>query len=153
MLGHDSTSSFRRNQGRHYYFLSEKEFNEKVKKNEFFEWNQHFFHKYGTLKSELERISKLGYVPFLEIDVEGAKQIINSQTHNYRLVTIFIMPPSVAELERRIRERATESEVQLKERLVRYNKEIADSKLFEHVIVNDDLDKVVAKIKKIVQAK
>lgn len=138
-------------EGKHYYFLTHEEFNQKIKNDEFLEWNEHFDNKYGTLNSEINNIIKQGYIPFLEVDVNGAKRIIEKAQKKYDLITIFIMPPSIIELERRIRERNTENESQLQLRLRRYHQEINASKIFQHIIMNKDIKETAAQIAKIIQ--
>lgn len=137
--------------GREYYFLSNSSFDQKIVKNEFLEWNEHFNNKYGTLKTEINRILQSGYTPLVEVDVEGVKNIIKYASDKYELVTIFIMPPSVTELERRIRYRNTENEEQLKVRLERYYKEIDAQKIFKYIIINNDISETVTQIVKIIK--
>ncbi len=138
-------------EGKHYYFLSNSSFDEKIAKDEFLEWNAHFNNKYGTLKIEINRILQSGYIPLVEVDVEGVKNIIKQASDKYELITIFIMPPSVSELERRIRNRNTENEQQLKIRLERYYKEIDAQKIFKYIIVNNDISETVTQIVKIIK--
>lgn len=137
--------------GKQYYFLTEAEFDKKIANNEFLEWNAHFAHKYGTLNDEITRILAKGCIPFLEVDVEGAKRIIKKVQDKYNLITIFIMPPSIVELERRIRNRNTENEQELQSRLQRYHKEINDSKIFQHIIMNKNVQETVAQITRIIK--
>ncbi len=138
-------------EGKQYYFLTEQEFNKKIVKNEFLEWNAHFSHKYGTLKTEITNIFNKGYTPVIEVDVDGAQKIIAQIKDKYKLLTFFIMPPSIEELERRIRCRNTESECELKTRLDRYYKEINASKIFNHIIINQNVEKTAAQIAKIIK--
>lgn len=136
--------------GIHYNFISHKEFDEKIDNNEFIEWNEHFSNKYGTLKSEVERISNDGDVPFIEVDVIGAKNIIED-FGNDNLVSIFIAPPSIEELRERMVARGTENSEQIEERLSRVEKELKYKNLFQHVIINDKLKKAIKKVKRIIK--
>lgn len=136
--------------GKHYFFLSRQEFDQKIANNEFVEWNEHFSNKYGTLKSEVERIMNEGHNPFLEIEVVGAKNIIDKFGKN-EIISIFIAPPSVEALRERIKKRGAETEEQINERISRVDEEMAYMKLFEHVVVNDDLESAVEKVKNIIK--
>ena len=137
-------------EGKHYYFINKEEFNKKIKENEFIEWNEHFSNKYGTLASEIERISNEGKVPFMEVDVMGAKNIINNYPAE-QIISIFIAPPSIEALEGRIEERATESSEQIRERLSRVKEELTYKKLFQHVVINDNVEAAVTQVKKILK--
>lgn len=136
--------------GVHYYFISKKEFNKRIKKNDFIEWNQHFSNKYGTLKSEITKIFNENKTPFIEVEVMGAKNIIKNFDKK-NLISIFVSPPSVEEIKKRIILRNTETKKQIKERISRINEEMKYINLFDYVVVNDDLDICVQKIKKIIQ--
>lgn len=135
--------------GEHYHFISSEEFNEKINNNDFLEWNEHFSNRYGTLKEEVDRIVKEGDNPFLEVDIEGAKSVVNNYDGDF--FSIFILPPSIQELEKRIRIRNTETEDQIQKRLERYKIELAMKDNFTYVVVNDNIDKTVKKIKEIIQ--
>lgn len=135
--------------GIHYYFITHQEFNEKIEKNDFVEWNQHFSNKYGTLKSEIKRIYAQNKIPFIEVEVVGAKNIIQNFGKK-NLISIFVSPPSIEEIKKRIVLRNTETKNQIEERISRINEEMSYIKLFDHVVINDDLNKCVKKIKKII---
>ena len=124
--------------GKDYYFLSEESFLEKIRKNEFVEWEMVYEGKYyGTLKSELQRIWLMNKVPVLDIDVKGAIHV-QSQYPNSTL-SLFIEPPSVDELKRRLESRGTESLESLQARVNKSTYEISFKHHFHHVIVNSDL--------------
>ena len=136
--------------GVHYHFISQKEFNNKIQKNDFIEWNQHFSNKYGTLKNEITKIFNEGKTPFIEVEVIGAKNIIKNFGKK-NLISIFVSSPSIDEIKKRIMQRNTETKEQIEERIMRIKEEMKYIKLFDYVVVNDDLDKCVQKIKKIIQ--
>lgn len=136
--------------GEQYFFIPRDEFDRRIANDEFVEWNEHFSNKYGTLKSEIDRIMNQGYNPFLEIEVVGAKNIINKFGKD-EVISIFIAPPSVDALRDRIKKRGAETDVQINERISRVDEEMTYMSLFEHVVVNDDLDSAVEKVKNIIR--
>ncbi len=135
-------------EGRDYYFLSVDEFTEHIDQDAFVEWEQVYPQKYyGTLKSEIKRISDTGNTAILDIDVLGALEIKKQYTD--RVVAVFIAPPSKAQLEERLKARGTESAATLKERLDRYDFEMQHQDDFDYVVVNDDLETATSQLKKI----
>ena len=135
--------------GREYYFLSEEEFVRRIDEREFLEHVVYVGHRYGTLRSEVERIFGEGRSCVLELETRGARAVKEEMPES---VTVFVSAPSFAELERRLRERATESTGDIGERLqvARHQMEEADD--FEHVVVNDDLERAVMDLEKVVDA-
>jgi guanylate kinase len=126
--------------GKDYYFISEEEFRNHIRQNDFMEWEMVYEGKYyGTLKSEMERIWSLHQVPMLDIDVKGAIHIQQQYPHN--TVSLFIEPPSVEELKKRLESRGTETEESLSARVNKASYEIGFKHHFDHVIVNDQLVK------------
>lgn len=126
--------------GRDYYFISAPEFQQKIQSGEFVEWEMVYEGKYyGTLKSELERIWKNNQVPVLDIDVKGAIHV--QQQFPKTSLSIFIEPPSVEELKRRLQGRGTETPETLQARVNKASYEISFKHHFNKIIVNDDLDK------------
>jgi len=122
-----------------YYFMSSEEFNQKIKDNEFVEWEMVYEGKYyGTLKSEFNRIWQNGQTPILDIDVKGAIHVQQQYLENS--FTIFIEPPSVNELKRRLESRGTESAETLQARVNKAAYEISFKHHFHKIIVNNDLD-------------
>jgi len=105
---------------------------------------------YGTLKSELARIWNLGKVPVLDIDVKGAIHV--QQQYPETTLSVFIQPPSVDELKRRLQSRGTESEESLNARVNKASYELSFKHYFDHIIINDDLDKAVKQAEEIVKA-
>jgi guanylate kinase len=134
--------------GREYWFLSDDEFLARVDRGEFLEHVEYVSgHRYGTLRSELVRIAKDGHVPLLELETVGALDV-KQQVPG--AVTIFISAP-VAELERRLRERATESTGEIGERIELARKQLDQAGEFDHVIVNDDLERAVGELTTLVR--
>jgi len=129
--------------GREYWFLSDREFLERVARGEFLEHVEYVSgHRYGTLRSELERIAAQGNLPLLELETEGALRVKHEVAG---AVTIFVSA-RVEELERRLRERATESAGEIGERIELARKQLEQAGEFDHVIENDDLERAVAEL-------
>ena len=129
--------------GKDYYFLSEDDFNEKIRNNEFVEWEMVYEGKYyGTLKQEFTRIWNEKKIPVLDIDVKGAIHI--KQQFPNDTLTLFIEPPSIEELRRRLESRGTESEETLAARVNKASYEISFKHHFHLIIINSDLDNACA---------
>lgn len=143
-----------RNNERHgtdYYFISADEFRDRINRNEFVEWEMVYAGKYyGTLKKELQRIWEDGKTPLLDVDVKGGMNV-QSQYPGHSL-SLFIEPPSLVELEKRLRARGTETEESLKSRISKASYEMTFKDRFDHIIVNDQLDRACAEAEKIVRA-
>lgn len=123
-------------QGRDYHFVSVAEFEQMVSENKMLEWARVHNNYYGTGISYVEKELALGHSILLEIDVKGAKQILDK---GFDCVTIFIMPPSLEVLAQRLTARGDENEASVKIRLQNALEEIAQKDIYRHVIVNDDL--------------
>lgn len=122
-----------------YYFISAEEFRKKIKNNEFAEWEMVYEGKYyGTLKSEIENNWRQNKAPVLDIDVKGALHI--QQQYPEESLSLFIQPPSVEELKKRLLSRGTESEASLQARISKASYELSFSHHFDHIIVNNKLD-------------
>ena len=135
--------------GREYWFLTDEDFLERVARGEFLEHVEYVSgHRYGTLRSELERIAANGHVPLLELETEGALRVKHGVPG---AVTNFISA-RVDELERRLRERATESAGEIGERIELARQQLEQAGEFDHVIENDDLDLAVAKLTDLVRS-
>jgi guanylate kinase len=133
-----------------YYFLSQEEFNHKIQHNEFVEWEMVYEGKsYGTLKSELERIWNNNQVPVLDIDVKGAIHV--QQQYPETVLSIFVEPPSVDELKRRLSSRGTETEESLAARVNKASYEISFKHHFGKIILNDNLDHACQEAEKVVR--
>lgn len=126
-----------------YHFMTIEEFQQKIHENAFMEWEMVYEgNYYGTLKSEMERIWSKGQIPVLDIDVKGAIHV--QDLYPKQILTIFIEPPSIGELKRRLESRGTETDDSLQARISKASYEISFKHSFQHVIVNDDLPKAVA---------
>lgn len=123
-----------------YHFMSEEDFKQKIQHNEFVEWEMVYEGKYyGTLKEELQRIWNLNKIPVLDIDVKGAIHV--QQQYPLSSLSLFIEPPSVAELKKRLESRGTETEESLAARVNKASYELSFKEHFNKIIVNDDLEK------------
>jgi len=132
-----------------YYFMSQHEFQQKIQHNEFVEWEMVYEGKYyGTLKSELQRIWNMKKVPLLDIDIKGAIHV--QQQHPQDCLTIFVEPPSVDELKKRLLSRGTETEESFRARINKASYEISFKHSFDKVIVNDQLDRACKEAEEIV---
>ena len=134
-----------------YYFLNLEAFKQKIQHNEFVEWEMVYEGKfYGTLKSELERIWQAGKTPLLDIEVKGAIHI--REQYPETTLALFIEPPSVDELRRRLEMRGTETIESLLARVNKASYEISFKHHFDKIIVNDDLPKACLEAEKAVKA-
>jgi len=133
-----------------YYFIDLDEFRQKIQHNEFLEWEMVYEGKYyGTLKSELERIWANKQTPVLDIDVKGAIHVQQQFAEN--CLSIFIEPPSIEVLKRRLESRGTEGLESLQNRVNKASYEISFKHHFNKIIVNDDLSKACSEAEKIVE--
>ncbi|WP_373435252.1 guanylate kinase [Metamycoplasma equirhinis] len=139
--------------GVHYYFVSKETFTACLKEHKLIEYSLHFDNYYGTLYSEIDRICEQGKIPFLEIETNGAKQIIDFYKKNNKeneICSIFLMPPSFNELEKRIEGRNTETPEVIAQRLKKAEEEIKISEIFQHVVINDSVETTAKRISKII---
>ncbi|MBR2367367.1 MAG: guanylate kinase [Alistipes sp.] len=121
-----------------YYFLSQQEFAERVERNEFVEWEEVYQGTcYGTLRSEMERIWSKGNVIIFDVDVMGGINL--KRLFGDDACSVFIMPPSIEELERRLRGRGTDSEEVIEKRIGKAEFELSKSSAFDYTVINDDL--------------
>jgi guanylate kinase len=136
--------------GEHYWFLSDEEFDRRLAAKGFLEyvtfpWGQ----RSGTLRSEIDRIRAAGRVPLLDLETDGAAYVEKTVPG---AVTIFVNAPSFEELERRLRERATESAGEIEERLALAREQQEQAEEFDHVIVNDNLERAASEVEAIVRS-
>lgn len=125
--------------GRDYYFLSFEEFIQKIKNDEFLEWEEVYRDNfYGTLKNEVERIWLHGKNVIFDIDVSGGLRI--KRKFPEQTLAIFVKPPSIDELKIRLKNRKTESNDKINMRIAKASAELATAPLFDVVVVNDTLD-------------
>jgi len=129
--------------GQHYFFLEKKEFQKIIENEGFLEWAKFSNNFYGTPKKTVKEKIEEGTDVLLEIELEGARQIRKSYPE---ALQIFIAPPDLAELEKRIRGRGTETEESILDRLEIANKEINASKEFDSVVINEDINKAFREI-------
>ena len=132
--------------GREYWFLGPEEFDRRVEAGDFLEWVPYVGHKYGTLRSEIDRIAAAGRVPLLDLEIEGA---LNVRDTVPGAVTVFVDAP-LGELERRLRERATESTGEIGERLDLAREQKTRAGEFNYVVENRDLGRAVEELLAIV---
>tara|TARA_B100000497_G_scaffold126370_1_gene165055 strand:+ start:1520 stop:2080 length:561 start_codon:yes stop_codon:yes gene_type:complete len=132
-----------------YFFLKKKDFQKKIKLNHFLEWEEVYEGSfYGTLKSNINTIWKNNQVPIFDIDVKGGLTLKDKYGEN--VLSIFIMPPSIEELESRLNNRKTENTEKVKQRLLKAKKEILFSSKFDCVIINDKIETAKREIHQIV---
>ena len=137
--------------GREYYFLTGEEFMRRVERGDFVEWEEVYAGThYGTLRSEVERIWAAGNVILFDIDVKGGINL--KRKFGGDALSIFIMPPSIEELERRLLKRGTESAETIRKRIERAELELSFAPQFDKVIVNDDLEKAIDETQKAIEA-
>jgi len=148
-----ATSRQPRGQEQHgvdYYFLAHEEFKRRVANDEFVEWEEVYQGTcYGTLKSEMERIWNKGNVILFDVDVMGGINL--KKLFGDDACSIFIMPPSLDELERRLRGRGTDSEEVILKRIGKAEFELSKSEQFDHVVINDSLDDAVNEVSAIIE--
>jgi len=133
--------------GRDYYFLTTKNFKEMIENEMFLEWAEFAGNYYGTPINKIKEKIKNGYKVILEIEVEGACQVREKFPD---INSIFLLPPNKKELEKRIRNRGTENEKSIIQRLERADFEISSSKDFDYVLKNYEIDKTADEILKII---
>lgn len=125
--------------GKDYYFLSVDDFKKKITESAFIEWEEVYKnHFYGTLSSEVERIRNEGRHVIFDVDVKGGVNI--KKFFGDEALAVFVRPPSVKDLEKRLRDRATDSEKDIQTRIDKAAEEIEFAKYFDIIIVNDDLN-------------
>lgn len=125
--------------GKDYWFMSEEEFRTGIEGQEFVEWEEVYSgYLYGTLKSEIERIWAEGRSVIFDVDVKGGLNL--KRIYGGKALSIFIMPPSVDELEKRLRFRGKDSEEKIRMRVDKATEEIGFATRFDEVIINDDLE-------------
>ncbi len=135
--------------GKDYHFLTTEEFKAKINNNEFVEWEEVYENRfYGTLKSEVERIWSKGNHVIFDVDVVGGVNI--KKLYQDRALAIFVMPPSIEELEKRLLLRSTDSAKDIKNRVDKAQEELTYSNQFDLIIVNDKLEEAIQKAKEAV---
>ncbi|MBR9999660.1 MAG: guanylate kinase [Cyclobacteriaceae bacterium] len=135
--------------GKDYYFLSKEDFRERIRNDEFIEWEEVYEGiYYGTLKSEIERIWSLNQYVIFDVDVRGGVNLKNYFTGTG--LSIFLMVRNMDELEKRLRGRMTESEKSIRFRLAKARNEMQYKKKFDHIVINDDIEQTRKEISDLV---
>jgi guanylate kinase len=134
-------------EGQHYHFLTPEQFDERVEAGEFLEYVDYVGNRYGTLRSEIERLRAQGKAPLLELETEGARRV---KRRVPGAVTIFVTAP-VSELERRLRERATESSGAIDDRIAKARQQLEERDEFDYVVENDDRERAADELSAIVE--
>jgi guanylate kinase len=147
-----TTRSKRNNEveGKDYFFVDTSTFQSAIDQDHLLEWAEFVGNRYGTPKAVVEQLRQLGKNVLLEIEINGAKQVI-AKTMGPGLVTIFLMPPSFEALEARIRKRKTESEAIIQERLEKAKREMNLHHDYQYLVVNDHLERAADQIKQIIK--
>lgn len=136
--------------GREYDFVAEEKFQQLIQENAFVEWARVHNNHYGTRRSRLDELAGAGKIPLLDIDVQGGVDVID--IYDSELVSVFLFPPSWDELERRLRSRATDTDVVIETRLENARTEVGFASRYQYWVVNDDLDQAVVRMKAIILA-
>ncbi len=137
-------------EGRDYYFVSDAQYDAMVANNELLEHATVFDYKYGTPKKQVMDSLDAGRDVLFDIDWQGTRQL--GLTCRADLVSVFILPPTLDELERRLRSRAQDSEATVQKRMAKATEEISHWEEYDYVVVNEDLDKAMAHIQRILHA-
>lgn len=136
--------------GVNYFFVSKERFNEAIYNDELLEHACFVDNFYGTPKAYVEKMRNEGKNVLLEIETVGAKQVMNHYEDDKGCVSVFIVPPSIEELESRIRGRKTESEEVIKKRIFKATQELRETYRYQHVVCNDNIENAVMKVKDII---
>ncbi len=137
--------------GKDYYFLTTSDFKEKIKNNEFVEWEEVYTNRfYGTLKSEVTRIWDKGNNVLFDVDVVGGINI--KKQYGDKALALFVKPPSIEALRERLISRGTDSSEEIEKRLAKAGKELQYASQFDHIILNDDLDRAKAEAESLLVA-
>lgn len=132
-----------------YFFLSEREFEDRLAREEFLEWAEVYGHRYGTLKEQVDQALRQGKDIVCDIDHKGAEQILRQRPD---AVTIFILPPSPSELRRRLESRGTDSRATIEGRLAAAAREIEAAPRYQYLVLNDDFNEALDTLQAIVVA-
>ncbi|MEW6527780.1 MAG: guanylate kinase [Spirochaetota bacterium] len=135
-------------EGKNYYYVSYSEFMQMVDRGEFLEWAKVHDNYYGTTKKEVDRIKANSKIPIFDVDVQGARSLRNKLQN---VISVFIIPPSIKELERRLRRRSTETDHQITVRLNNAIGELREYVNYDYIVVNDDLQKALDELNAILK--
>lgn len=132
-----------------YYFLSSEDFKNRIRKDEFIEWEEVYSNRfYGTLKSEVDRIWENNQHVIFDVDVKGGISI--KKLYQEKALSIFVKPPSVKELKNRLVNRSTDSNEEIEIRINKAEYELSFADQFDYVLINDDLEKAKNEIEEVV---
>lgn len=149
------TTRLPRNQevdGVNYYFVSEAEFKKNIENDNFLEYARFVGNYYGTPRDKVEALREAGHNVLLEIEINGAKQVM-SRVHDEGVISFFLMPPSLSVLEERIRNRKTESEEIIRERLNKGKEEMTMTDNYDYIILNDKVNRAAKEISDLIERK
>lgn len=149
------TTRLPRNQevdGVNYYFVSEAEFKKNIENDNFLEYARFVGNYYGTPRDKVEALRNQGHNVLLEIEINGAKQVM-SRVHDEAVISFFLMPPSLDVLEARIRNRKTESEEIIRERLNKGKEEMTMTDDYDYIILNDKVNRAAKEISDLIERK
>ena len=136
--------------GKHYHFVSEAEFDRMVDEDEFYEWAHVFGHRYGTPKNHIRDGLKAGQDYLFDIDWQGTQQLYQKDQQD--VVSVFVLPPSLPELRRRLEARAQDSSEVIDERMERAHAEISHWAEYDYVVINDDVDECFDRVREVLDA-
>jgi guanylate kinase len=136
------------NDGKDYMFVAVDEFKQKINNGDFLEWEENFGSYYGTPRAQIEDALKSGTDVILSIDVKGARSVKKTFPES---ISVFIMPPSLEELETRLRKRNTDQKQQVSLRMEESRREMASADEYEYLIINEDLESAVKELAAIIE--
>lgn len=136
--------------GVHYYFVDDADFDRMVEEDDFYEWAPVFGYRYGTPKGRIRSALKEGQDFLFDIDWQGTQQLYQKDQQD--VVRVFILPPSIAELERRLRSRGTDAQDVVDARMERARAEISHWDAYDYVVINENVDACFAKVREILDA-
>jgi guanylate kinase len=139
-------------EGVDYFFVTNEQFDEAIKNGDLLESAEFVGNRYGTPKQYVLSQLNKGCRVFLEIEIEGARQVIQSM-QDANLLTIFLMPPHFSDLEKRIRKRSTEPEPIIQERLEKAKREMSMHQQYQHIVINDNVHRASEEIKQLILQK
>lgn len=135
--------------GKDYYFISKEDFEKEISENKFIEWARVHSNYYGTSKTFVDEGLKLGKKMLFDLDVQGSDAM--KKMYGDQVQVIFIEPPSIEELEKRLTGRATEPSHVIRERVENARKELERKSDFDHLVLNDDVERAYIRLKEVVE--
>jgi guanylate kinase len=136
--------------GRHYHFISKARFERMVEKGELLEFATVFGHSYGTPRAPVEKALRAGHDVLFDIDWQGTQQLAEKARND--LVSVFVLPPSIPELERRLHARAQDDDAVIRSRMAKAAGEMSHWAEYDYIVVNNDLDHAFADVRAILSA-